>query len=464
MPRVRVVVLNWNSWWFTRRCLAALARTEHPADRLEVVLVDNASVDGSLERLRQEFPDVRIVRNGANLGFAEGCNRAMRDLRGIDMVALVNNDAVVEPGWLAALVVGARRASPRRCGRSEAGARAHVRPAPGGRAGWPGPGVLGAGRRGRTPRRGPASRARSAPRVAPNGRWSWSTTSTGSPSSWCPWGDGEHLVELTVEGRGRVTSSCGRPAEVGAAQAEPARRRARPTAAGRRCARRTGRVAERTRHRAQRGRGELRPALRRAERSGGRARSWQGHRSQVTGFSGGGVLLRSELLAQVGLFDPAFFAYYEDSDLSWRAARAGWGTVAAARLGDPPCLRRFRRVPGAGVLLPQLPQLAAHRAAQRRGRPAAARAGLGPGAGALGGAGQRGQSAPAPTCSERRTGRRVGADVGRRGSGAASTASRPRTTAGLGAHRRRAWRVPARVPPPGTVATARGSRSWSRWT
>jgi hypothetical protein len=50
---------------------------------------------------------------------------------------------------------------------------------------------------------------------------------------------------------------------------------------------------------------------------------------EVTGFSGGGVLLRAEVLAEVGLFDPTFFAYYEDSDLSWRSARAGWTTVTA---------------------------------------------------------------------------------------------------------------------------------------
>ncbi len=50
---------------------------------------------------------------------------------------------------------------------------------------------------------------------------------------------------------------------------------------------------------------------------------------EVAGFSGGGVLLRADMLAATGLFDPRFFAYYEDSDLSWRAARAGWVTVTA---------------------------------------------------------------------------------------------------------------------------------------
>ena len=48
----------------------------------------------------------------------------------------------------------------------------------------------------------------------------------------------------------------------------------------------------------------------------------------VRGFSGGGVLLRREMLVEIGLFDPRFFAYYEDTDLAWRARRGGWSTVA----------------------------------------------------------------------------------------------------------------------------------------
>jgi glycosyltransferase involved in cell wall biosynthesis len=50
---------------------------------------------------------------------------------------------------------------------------------------------------------------------------------------------------------------------------------------------------------------------------------------EVRGWSGGGVLLRVEMLRDVGLFDPRFFAYYEDTDLAWRARRQGWRTVCA---------------------------------------------------------------------------------------------------------------------------------------
>jgi GT2 family glycosyltransferase len=103
-PSVRVVVLNWNAAWLTARCVRSIQTTDYPTDRLEVVVVDNGSIDGSLERLRHDLTGVRFVENDANLGFAEGCNRALRDLDGVDLVALVNNDATVDPGWLRPLV------------------------------------------------------------------------------------------------------------------------------------------------------------------------------------------------------------------------------------------------------------------------------------------------------------------------------------------------------------------------
>ena len=94
--------------WLTARCLRSLQLTEYPADRLEIVVVDNVSIDGSYERLRHDFPELTFVRNEANVGFAEGCNRAMRDVlrpdRDVDLVALINNDSTVEPGWLRPLV------------------------------------------------------------------------------------------------------------------------------------------------------------------------------------------------------------------------------------------------------------------------------------------------------------------------------------------------------------------------
>jgi GT2 family glycosyltransferase len=66
--------------------------------------VENGSSDGVAARVRAELAGVRVIDAGDNLGFGGGCNLALTDLDGVDYVALVNNDAQVEPGWLAPLV------------------------------------------------------------------------------------------------------------------------------------------------------------------------------------------------------------------------------------------------------------------------------------------------------------------------------------------------------------------------
>ena len=68
------------------------------------MLVENGSTDGVTARVRAELPGVRVIDAGANLGFGGGCNLALADLAGVDYVALINNDAQVDPGWLRPLV------------------------------------------------------------------------------------------------------------------------------------------------------------------------------------------------------------------------------------------------------------------------------------------------------------------------------------------------------------------------
>lgn len=101
--RVRVVVLNFNGGVLTLKCLRHLRNLDWPPAQLEIVCVDNASTDGSIESIRGEFPEVEIRQTNSNLGFPAN-NLAMSDLQGLDYVALLNNDAYVEPEWLSALV------------------------------------------------------------------------------------------------------------------------------------------------------------------------------------------------------------------------------------------------------------------------------------------------------------------------------------------------------------------------
>lgn len=103
-PRpVRIVVLNWNGGELTLRCLDHLRRLDWPADELQVVVIDNASTDGSVEEIERLHPEVEVRRNATNTGFPAN-NIALRDLDDVRYVGLINNDAFVEPGWLAPLV------------------------------------------------------------------------------------------------------------------------------------------------------------------------------------------------------------------------------------------------------------------------------------------------------------------------------------------------------------------------
>jgi GT2 family glycosyltransferase len=103
-PRVRAVVVDHNGGDVTVECLEHLVASAHPADGLEVVLVDNGSQHSVVKQVRAELPSVRVIVSPENLGFAGGCNLGMGNLDGVDHVALVNNDATVPPGWLRPLL------------------------------------------------------------------------------------------------------------------------------------------------------------------------------------------------------------------------------------------------------------------------------------------------------------------------------------------------------------------------
>ena len=103
---ISVVVVNWNRCDLLRSCLLSLARqeTEHP---FEVVVIDNDSSDGSPDMVLREFGNhstfrLKLIRNLENLGFCKANNQGFAATDS-EFVALLNNDAEAEPGWLAAL-------------------------------------------------------------------------------------------------------------------------------------------------------------------------------------------------------------------------------------------------------------------------------------------------------------------------------------------------------------------------
>ncbi|MBN1261360.1 MAG: glycosyltransferase family 2 protein [Anaerolineae bacterium] len=99
--RTSIIIINYNSGAYLTPCLASVLQTVGPQD--EVILVDNASSDGSTETVAAAFPDVRIVRNRENLGFAGAGNVGAEAAQGRILVFL-NPDTHVTPGWLDALI------------------------------------------------------------------------------------------------------------------------------------------------------------------------------------------------------------------------------------------------------------------------------------------------------------------------------------------------------------------------
>jgi GT2 family glycosyltransferase len=98
---VAVIVLNWNGKRFLRPCLESVLLDA--CSHVEVVVADNGSSDGSVELVKETFPEVRLIEFGANLGFGPGYNAAIAQVKA-DFIVLLNNDTVVEPGWLGPLI------------------------------------------------------------------------------------------------------------------------------------------------------------------------------------------------------------------------------------------------------------------------------------------------------------------------------------------------------------------------
>jgi GT2 family glycosyltransferase len=101
--RIGVVVVHYGTDDLTFRCLRALL-DDRRSPPTRVVLVDNGPGEGIAARVRQELPAVRVVVPGRNTGFAGGCNRGIDALGPVELVALVNSDVLVTPGWLTPLV------------------------------------------------------------------------------------------------------------------------------------------------------------------------------------------------------------------------------------------------------------------------------------------------------------------------------------------------------------------------
>ena len=105
-PLISVIIPNWNGAHHLPTCLESVR--SQTLREFEVIVADNGSIDGSLELLTRDYPEVRVLALGENRGFAGACNAGIKAAQGT-YVALLNNDTEADPGWLSEVVAAFQR-------------------------------------------------------------------------------------------------------------------------------------------------------------------------------------------------------------------------------------------------------------------------------------------------------------------------------------------------------------------
>jgi GT2 family glycosyltransferase len=96
---ISFIVVNYNGKDHLKECFATLNKLNYPKDKLEYIMVDNGSKDGSVQFVKSKFKNVKIIENNSNEGFAKPNNDAAKVAKG-DYVALINNDMKIDSNWL----------------------------------------------------------------------------------------------------------------------------------------------------------------------------------------------------------------------------------------------------------------------------------------------------------------------------------------------------------------------------
>jgi GT2 family glycosyltransferase len=104
---VSIIIPNWNGKRYLRDCLEAIRAQTY--GNFEVLLVDNASSDSSIDFVKTSFPEIRVIALPQNRGFSGAANEGIKKAKG-ELVALLNNDAFPEKNWLKAMVEGIQEA------------------------------------------------------------------------------------------------------------------------------------------------------------------------------------------------------------------------------------------------------------------------------------------------------------------------------------------------------------------
>ena len=100
-PLVSIIVLNYNAGELLLNCINSLKKSTY--SNLEIIIVDNISSDGSQEKCKNKFPDIKLIQNKNNLGYCGGNNVGIRHASG-EFIVILNPDTIVEPNWVNELI------------------------------------------------------------------------------------------------------------------------------------------------------------------------------------------------------------------------------------------------------------------------------------------------------------------------------------------------------------------------
>ena len=100
-PKVSIIIPHWNNYPILDECLKSIYKSVYP--NLEIIVVDNYSKDNSVKNIEKKFPDVILIKNLKNEGYAGGCNHGINQANG-EYIIFLNNDTTHEPNWILHLV------------------------------------------------------------------------------------------------------------------------------------------------------------------------------------------------------------------------------------------------------------------------------------------------------------------------------------------------------------------------
>ncbi|MCX6710810.1 MAG: glycosyltransferase family 2 protein, partial [Candidatus Woesearchaeota archaeon] len=102
LPSVSLVIVNYNGIRFLKDCLDSVFKLDYPREKIEVIVVDNGSKDGSLKFISKNYPKVKLLKNDKN-NYARANNLGIKKSHS-ELVAILNNDTKVDKKWLIELV------------------------------------------------------------------------------------------------------------------------------------------------------------------------------------------------------------------------------------------------------------------------------------------------------------------------------------------------------------------------